>query len=168
MTNCAVPTPQRPGRDLQSDVERPWQRGVLWGLVQVCGLDNWWLWHPPHSSRGSMKDTTVVVGIPHMVMNMSPVAGADPGQEKARWAHILLPLCLWLSWQSLAWLGVGAFLPRSWRALAVPFNVKWPEGSRPWGRRQRWKLALWMRPVDTVTRGLCSHCTQMSPSLPSL
>lgn len=49
-----------------------------------------------------MKDTMVVVGMPHMVMNMSPVAGADPGQEKAQWTHFLLPLCLLLNWQSLA------------------------------------------------------------------
>lgn len=40
MTN-SVTTPQCPGRYLQSDAERPWQRGGLWGLVQVSGLDSW-------------------------------------------------------------------------------------------------------------------------------
>lgn len=49
-----------------------------------------------------MKDAMEAVGIPHMVMNMNPVVGADTGQEKAQLAHILLPLCLWVSWQSLA------------------------------------------------------------------
>lgn len=49
-----------------------------------------------------MKDTMEVVGIPHMVMNMSPVVGADPRQEKTQLAHILLLLCHWLSCQSLA------------------------------------------------------------------
>lgn len=39
-----------------------------------------------------MKDAMEAVGIPHMVMNMTPVVGADAGQEKAQLTHILLPV----------------------------------------------------------------------------
>lgn len=49
-----------------------------------------------------MKDAMKAVGMSHMVMSMSPVVGADPGQEETQLAHILLPLCLWSCCQSLA------------------------------------------------------------------
>lgn len=65
-----------------------------------------------------MKDAMKAVGMPHMVMNVSPVVGADPGQEETQLAHILLPLCLCHT--ANHWLGVGAFLPTSRKALTVP------------------------------------------------
>lgn len=73
-----------------------------------------------------MKDTMKAVGIPHMVMNMSPVVGADPGQEETQLAHILLPLCLWLCCQSLA--RGGCFPAYITEGPSCPFRVEWPEG----------------------------------------
>lgn len=60
-----------------------------------------------------------------MVMNVSPVVGADPGQEETQLAHILLPAV------PLVMLPItdgGCFPAYIMEGPGCPFRVEWLEG----------------------------------------
>lgn len=111
-----------PGRNLQSDAGRPWQR--VWSCISTVGFGpGQWFRQLVTLASSQLQQREREgrhdgCGNTHMVMNESCSWGRSRAGGNPAGPHPLTPYAC--GYAANHWLGVGAFLPTSWRALAVP------------------------------------------------